>query len=184
MTQDEYEAETIQRALDGDADAGREALSLCRAALDARSVSPQLAAYLADRLWAIDEALAEADRMRAVKKSSGSVRSARDAAIAEALCINRRAGKPRDPLPEWQEKYAAFGTLLLKAGLRPEKVKAAMDDARRRIENKDAGLDRRTAERMLEAYLPMRNLNDEMLLYLAGPLREIVPTYLPQARTT
>jgi hypothetical protein len=184
VTPDENEAEIIRRALDGDADSGREALRLCREALDARSISPRLAAYLADRLWAVDEALAEAERLRSVKKSSGSIRSARDAAIAEALCINRPARKPRDPRPEWQEKYAAFGTLLLNAGLRPEKVKAAMDDARRQLEGKDAGLDRRTAERMLEAYSPMRNLTDEMLLHLAGPLREIVSTYLPQSRSS
>lgn len=184
MTPDEYEAETIRRALGGDADAGREALSLCRAALDAREISPRLAAYLADRLWAIDDALVEAEKMRAVKKSSGSIRSTRDAAIAEALCIKRPAAKPRDPFPEWQEKYAAFGTLLVKSGARPEKVKAAMDEARRLHEGRDTGLDRRTAERILAAYAPMRNLDDEMLLYLAGPLRGIVPTYLPQARTS
>ncbi|MBK9362946.1 MAG: hypothetical protein IPM99_18475 [Rubrivivax sp.] len=183
MTQDEYEAETIRLALAGDADAGRAALSLCREALDARSISPRLAQFLADRLWAIDQALDEAERLREIKTSSGSIRSARDAAIAEALCIKRQAVKPRDPFPDWQRQYAAFGTLLLKAGLRPEKVKAAMDEARRHNEGPDTGLDRRTAERMLAAYAPMRDLDNELLMHLAGPLREIVPTYLPQAKS-
>ena len=91
MTGEEYEAATIQNALAGDADSGREALSLCRAALDAGAISAPLARYLADRLFAIDAALDEAEQLRKVKKSSGSIRSARDAAIAEALCIKRSA---------------------------------------------------------------------------------------------
>jgi hypothetical protein len=184
MTQDEYEVLTIERALDGDPDAGREALGLCRAGLDHGTLSRRLAAYLAERLWQIDQALDEAAKLREVKKSSGSIRSARDAAIAEALCIKRPAVKPRDPFPDWQEKYAAFGALLLKRGAKPEKVKAAMDEARRLHEGKEAGLDRRTAERMLAAYAPMRKLDDEMLLRLAGPLRGLVPTYVPQAGTS
>lgn len=179
----EYEAQTIRRALDGDPDAGRDALDLCRAALDARSISSRLADYLADRLHAIDLALVEAERMRQIKKSSGSIRSARDAAIAEALCIKRPPKKPRDPFPEWKRHYGAFGVLLLKAGLRPEAVKAAMDTARRDIEGNDAGLDRRTAERILAACQPMMVLDDDLLLHMAGPLRRIVPTYLPQARS-
>lgn len=183
-TDDEYEAATIERALAGDPDAGREALSLCRAGLDHGTLSRRLAAYLAERLWIIDRALDEADRLRAVKKSSGSIRSARDAAIAEALCIKRPAKKPEVKLPDWQVPYAAFGTLLRKAGMRPEGVKAAMDEARRLVEKKDEGLHRREAERILAAYAPMLALDDEMLLHLAGPLRGIVPTYLPQAKKT
>jgi hypothetical protein len=193
VTQDEYEDETIRRALDGDAEAGREALRLCRSALDARSMSPRLTAYLADRLAAIEDALDEAEKLRRVKKSSGSIRSARDAAIAEALCVNRPAKKPRDPFPEWQVKYAAFGLLLQRALVRPERVKAAMDEARRWHEGNDSALDRRTAERLLAAYKPLlapllapdvepedKERREELLLHLAGPLREIVPTYLPQ----
>lgn len=189
MTGDEYEAETIRLALHGDPDdpeaghkAGREALRLCREGLDGGNLSRKLAAYLAERLWLIDQALDEADKLRAVKKSSGSIRSARDAAIAEALCIKKPAKKPSDPLPDWQVPYAAFGVLLLKAGVRPERVKGAMDEARQRVEGRDASLHRREAEKMLKNYLPMRNLDDEMLRHLAGPLREILPTYLPQPK--
>ena len=182
MTDDEYKAETIRLALEGDHEAGREALQLCRAGLDHGKLSRALAAYLAERLWLIDQALDEAEKLRTIKKSSGSVRSARDAAIAEALCIKKPAKKPRDPLPAWQMPYAAFGVLLLKAGLRPESVKGAMDEARQRVEGRDASLHRREAEKILKAYLPMHNIDDEMLLHLAGPLRGILPTYLPQSK--
>lgn len=184
MTTDEYEAETVARALEGDPEAGREALRLCRAGLDGGTLSRPLTAYLAERLWLIDKALDDAESLRKIKHSSGSVRSARDAGIAEALCIKKPAQKPRDPLPDWQVPYAAFGVLLLKANMRPEQVKGAMDEARQRIEGTNASLHRREAERILKAYLPMHNLDDEMLLHLLGPLREILPTYLPQTRRT
>lgn len=189
MTGDEYEAETVRLALHGDPDdpeaghrAGREALRLCREGLDHGNLSRRLAAYLAERLWLIDQAIHEADKLRAIKKSSGSIRSARDAAIAEALCIKKPAKKPSDPMPDWQVPYAAFGVMLMKAGMQPERVKDAMDQARQRVEGRDASLHRREAEKILKAYLPMRNLGDDLLLHLAGPLREIVPTFLPQAK--
>ena len=180
MTNVEYEAATIKCALEGNHECGREALSLCRAGLDSGNLSRPLAAYLAERLWLIDLALDETEKLRAVKKSSGSIRSARDAAIAEALCIKKPAKRPRDPLPEWQVPYAAFGVLLLNAGMRPESVKGAMDEARQRIEGAEASLHRREAEKILKAYLPMRNFDDELLRHFAGPLRELLPTYLPQ----
>ena len=178
MTDNEFEFETLARAIDGDADAGREALRLCLAGLDYGNLTTPLAAYLADRLRLVENALGEAEALRSIKKSSGSIRSARDAAIAEALCIKKPAQRPPDPLPQWQVPFAALGALLLKRGMRPEAVKGAMDGARQRIEGKD--LDRREAERILAAYLPMRNFDDETLLHLAGPLREIVPTFYPQ----
>ena len=48
-----YEAATLAKALEGDADAGREALQLCRAGLDHGNLSRPLAAYLAERLWLV-----------------------------------------------------------------------------------------------------------------------------------
>jgi hypothetical protein len=182
VTPEQYEAETLKGALAGNADDGREALRLCRAGLDAGNLSPALAAYLAERLWLIDKALDDAEKLRKIKGSSGSVRSDRGALIAEALCINRPAGRPSDPLPKWQIPYAAFGVLLQKAGMRPEQVKGAMHEARQSLEGRDASLDRREAGKILSAYEPMSNLDDESLLSLAGPLREILPTYLPQAK--
>ena len=182
MTADEYEATTIEAALAGDHDAGREALRLCREGLDHGTLSRRLAEYLAERLWRIDKALDESEKIRQVKKSSGSARSVRDAAIAEALCIKRPEGRPADSLPEWQVPYAAFGTRLLKEGYPPERVKSLMDDARRQIEGKDAGLDRREAEKILKAYQPMSAMDDEGLMHHAKALREILSTYLPQAK--
>lgn len=182
MTTEEYVAATIKYALEGKFEAGREALRLCRAGLDQGNLSRPLAEYLAERLWKIDEALDEVEALRKIKKSSGSIRSARDAAIAEALRINRPPKKPSDPLPEWQVPYAAFGVLLLKAGMRPEAVKGAMYEARQLHEGKDASLHRREAEKILKAYLPMHNFDDDTLRDLSGPLREILPTFLPQEK--
>lgn len=185
LSSEEYEVETLRRALAGDPDAGLEALRLCRAALDAGHISATLRQYLAERLWSLEQALEQVNAMKSAGKSSGSIRSARDAALSEALLLNRSAvGRPSDPFPEWQVKYAAFGTILLKAGWRPEKVKAEMDASRRILEGPNAGLDRRTAERILSAYRPMLNLDREVLENLAGPLREKLPTFQPQEKDT
>lgn len=170
LAESEYEAATIRRALDGDHEAGREALRLCRSGLDNGTLSRQLAAYLAERLTEIDRALDEADRLRKVKTSRGSVRSARDAAIAEALCIKRPAQKTQDPLPDWQVPYAALGALLFRAGFRPEQVKAAMSHARVEVEGKP--IDRADAGRMLVNYSAMLALSDDELLRHARTLRE------------
>ena len=53
-----YEAETIKCALEGDHKCGREALDLCRIGLDHGTLSRRLAAYLAERLVGINQALA------------------------------------------------------------------------------------------------------------------------------
>ncbi|WP_457443793.1 hypothetical protein [Roseateles sp. P5_E4] len=181
MTPDEFEAETIRRALDGDADSARVALDLCRSALDAGTMSKGLAGYLSDRLWAIDQALTDAEKLREIKTSSGAIQSSRDAAVVEALGLNRqKTGRPKDPFPAWKRPYAAFGTLLLKAGLGPERVKAAMDEVRQQLEGPGHGWDRRDAGQLLKDYMPMRELDDDMLLHLAGPLGEKLPTFLPQ----
>lgn len=181
MSPAEFEAETLRRAREGDADAARAALDLCRSALDAYSLSKPLADYLAERLWAVDQALADAERLSEVKTSSGAIKSSRDAAVVEALGLNRKkTGRPADPSPAWKQPYAAFGTLLLKAGLAPERVKAAMDEVRQQVEGPGHGWDRRDAGQLLKDYMPMRALDDDVLLHLTGPLREKVPTFLPQ----
>lgn len=181
LSSDDHEFETLRRAREGDHEAGREALRLCRAALDAGTLSRALQHYLAERLWQIERAIEEADQLRAAGKPSGSVRSARDAGIAEALCLNRKdGGRPADPFPAWKQPYAAFGTLLLKAGLAPERVKAAMDEVRQQVEGPGHGWDRRDACQLLQDYMPMRQIDDDILLHLAGPLGEKLPTFLPQ----
>lgn len=170
LAESEYEAATIRRALDGDHEAGREALRLCRSGLDNGTLSRQLAEYLAQRLWQIDQAIEQAEQLRATKKPSSSIRSDRDAAIAEALLVNRRPGKPRDNFPDWQYRYAALGALLLRAGKRPEKVKVAMEDAREQFEGKP--LDRAAAGRILAAYKPMLAMSDDDLLHIFLTARE------------
>jgi len=181
LTGDEYEAATIKYALAGDPDAGREALSLCRAALDSGNISRQLAGYLAERLWLIDQALDEAEKLRKVKRSSGSIRSARDAAIAEALCIKRPAKKPQDPIPEWQTPLAAVGIYLRRHRATANKCHDAMSDARLATEHKM--LDRREAQRILKSHSRMWRLKDCDLLHFAGAAaREILPTYIPRSK--
>jgi hypothetical protein len=183
LSAEDYEAETIRRALAGDHRAGVEALCLCRSALEGGSMSHALRNYLVDRLLNIERAIHEAELLREAGKSTGSVRSAREAGIAEALLISRtQANRPRDPFPEWKLKYAAFGALLAKAGLRPEQVKAAMDEVRQQLEGPHAGLDRKTAGEILKDYAPMRQLEYEDLMRLAGPLGEKLPTFLPQSQ--
>jgi hypothetical protein len=180
MPPEEYEAATIEFALAGDADAGIEALRLCRAGLDGGVLSPRLAQYLADRLWLIDQAISEAEAVGKAKRSASSARSARDAAIASALCINR-SSKRRDPIPEWHLPLAAVGVLLALSGTKPEKCKAAMAEARLILEGKDLG--RSEAWSILKAHAPMRKLDPETLQHLAGPqLMEILRTYSQQTK--
>lgn len=183
MTPEELELETLRRARAGDGDEGKRALRLCYEALTYGTLSRPLAEYLAERLWLIDQALDAAESMRGVKKS-GSIRSARDAGIAEALCINKAANRPADPLPQWQVPYAAFGVLLLKAGMKPEAVKGAMFEARQRLEGTKARLDRSDAGKILKAHLPMHDWDDETLLHYAGPLRDLLPTFLQKPKRT
>lgn len=181
ITSDEYEAATIERALAGDAEAGREALDLCITGLYAGRISERLAHYVAGRLQLVLDALKDADRLRGVKKSSGSVRSARDGAIADALCINRSTGRPSDPIPDWQTQLAAIGVYLRRKNVRAERAYAAMSQARESIANKT--LERREAQRVVKAHGPLWKHSDESLIRLAGPvLREIAPTFLPQTK--
>ena len=183
MTPEELELETLRRARAGDAEAGRAALRMCYEALTYGTMTKPLAAYLAERLWMIDQALEAAESMRGIKKS-GSIRSARDAGIAEALCINKAAGRPADPRQQWQMIYAAFGVLLLKTGMKPEAVKGAMFEARQRLEGTKASLDRSVSGKILKEYLPMHEFDDETLLHYAGPLRDLLPTFRPQTKGT
>ena len=97
---EEYEQETIRLALEGDHEAGREALVLCRTQLAARSLSPALSDYLAARLHDVLEGI-KPDR---------------------ALCIAKGRGKPPDPLPEWRLQLAAFAAILKERGYKPQQI--------------------------------------------------------------
>lgn len=177
MTPQQFEQETITRAQAGDRDAAIEALRLCSDALRHKKLSASLADYLADRLDALETAIAEVQELRKVGKKS-AVNAAFGTAVADALLVNRRPGRPKDPLPAWKVPYAAFGTLLLKAKVRKAQVTAAMDEARVRTEGKN--LERTTAEEILKAHKPMLDLDEERLLHLAGDLRKILSDFLPQ----
>ena len=174
-----YEEQTLHAAQRGDDDAAREALRLCREGLDCGNLSKRLREYLAQRLWLIEQALVDAEELRSAKESSGSIRSSRDAAIASALGINRGPGRRADPLPEWHRPYAALAALLVRGGLGPERVKAALDEARRDAEGPNVGLDRSTAGEIIENWAPMRELSEEHLKQLAGALTLLLPTFLP-----
>jgi hypothetical protein len=182
MSGDEFEEEMIRRANAGDHTDGREALRRCATGLMQGNLSRRLSDYLATCLMEVDIGLNEADALKEVKKSSGSVNSARYAAITEALRINRPAKKPLDPMPAWHVPYAALGELLRRDGLQPEQINAKLDEARRMIDKNDRGLDRREAQRIRVTYEPLCEFDHDTLLHLAGPLREILPTFLPQEK--
>lgn len=185
MADPDYEAATIRRALDGDHEAGREVLRLCRAKLDQGTLSRPLAEYLAQRLWEVDRALEEAERLKGYKASVSTVRSAKAAMIEQALLV-AKGKKSRDPIPDWHTPLAAFGTILLRHGKSPEKVYTAMSDARAWYEGlnpktgKLATLDRKDAFAILKAFEPMQSMTDADLRHWAGPLRELLPPDIPQ----
>ena len=155
LSTDEYEQETIRRALEGDHEAGREALLLCRNQLAARSLSPVLADYLGARLHDVLEGI-KPDR---------------------ALCIAKGPGQPPDPFPEWQQELGAFAALLTQRGYMPIAVDAALADARLRLLNKL--LDDRECRRIRQNFKPMQSMGVEDLTRLAGQYGEILQEYPP-----
>jgi hypothetical protein len=178
MADPEYEAMTIQRALAGDHEAGREALRLCRAGLDHDALSKSLGEYLAQRLWEIDKAIEEAEQLKNNDKASTSTIKSRKAARIEQALLIAKGKKPRDPIPDWQTPLAAFGTILLKTEMRPEKVYEAMSEARARYEGR--ALERKEAFAILKAFQPMQAMTHLDLLRHAGPLRVLLPKDIPQ----
>lgn len=152
LSTEEYEQETIDRALAGDHEAGIEALRLCRSGLDSGALSARLADYLAARLHDVLEGI-KPDR---------------------ALCIAKGRGKPPDPLPEWRLQLAAFAAILKERGYKPQQVAVAMCEARQNAFNRT--LDNSDALKIAKI-LP--KLGADHLLHLAGPYREILEGYLP-----
>jgi hypothetical protein len=141
-----YEQATIDRALAGDGEAGREALDLCAHGLLSRKLSPAMADYLAERLLAYLDGGQSLDRAMCVE-------------------VERGAGRPRTHLPEWEEPIAVVAALLTKRGFRPEQLNRAMDDARELLDGKSLG--RSEAKRIRDAYVQwLVALSDEDLLHL------------------
>ncbi len=165
---EEYEQETIRLALEGDHEAGREALMLCRIQLAARSLSPALADYLAARLHDVLEGI-KPERIL----TSDDFRQA----LLNAVRINKSPGKPLDPFPEWEQPLGAIAALLFQRGYRPTKINNAMSDARQIHQSKD--LDAKEARRIRKAYAPMQGLGVDDLMRLAGVYGEILKEYPP-----
>ena len=155
LSTEEYEQETIRRALEGDHEAGREALVLCRTQLAARSLSPALSDYLAARLHDVLEGI-KPDR---------------------ALCIAKSRGKPANPLPDWQQELGAMAALLTKRGYKPKHVALALCNARASVHDKS--LEESDAHSIRSKWRPMQALDERLLRELSGNYLEILEEYPP-----
>lgn len=155
LSTEEYEQETISRALAGDHEAGIEALKLCRSGLYAGALSAPLAHYLAERLHDVLEGI-KPDR---------------------ALCIAKSPGKPADPFPQWQQRLGAFAAILAQRGYKPKAIADAMCDARASIEDKP--LEESDAHRIRSKWKPMQSIDEATLRHLAESYWEILTQYPP-----
>ena len=155
LSTEEYEQETIRLALEGDHEAGREALMLCRIQLTARSLSPMLADYLAARLHDVPEGI-KPDR---------------------ALCIAKSPGKPADPFPEWQQELGAMAALMFQRGYKPNQIARALCDARASVHDKP--LEESDAHRIRTKWRPMQALDERLLRELSGNYWKILEEYPP-----
>lgn len=156
MTDDEFQAEMIRRALAGDHAAGLEALRLCQHGLDHRGgLSDALRHYLAERIGEVLEGVPP----------------------ATALCIAKGPGRPKDPLPEWQKHLGAFAALLSQRGYKPQQIAKAMCDQRAAIHDKS--LENSDAHAIRKAWSPMQSIDSDTLDHLAGPYRKVLSEYPP-----
>lgn len=159
MNTEEFEAETIRRAKDGDADAGREAILQCVACLYAGNISEPLRFHLADCLN---------DYINGVP-------------IERAMCVEaeKSCGRPADPFPDWEEPLAALAALLFQRGYRPEVINAEMSKARADDYKERHGataknqeykeLERSQASRIRRTYAPMQRMSERVLIELCTP---------------
>lgn len=160
MEPEEFEAETIRRARDGDAEAGREAIQSCVAGLYAGRISEPLRFYLAGCLN---------DFLNGMP-------------IGRAMCVEveRARGRPSDPLPEWEVSLAALAALLFQRHYPAEAINEAMSKARsaeyiakhgesaKQQEYKD--LERSQAARIRKTYEPMQSMSERDLIALCSPV--------------
>jgi hypothetical protein len=155
VTNDEYQAETIRRALAGDAEAGREALGLCRDGLNLNRLSIAMQAYLCDRLTDVLDGVPP----------------------AKALCVAKERGRPKDPFPKWQEHLGAFAALLAIRGYKPAQIADAMCVQRSKLHN--LNLDQSDAYRIQAAWAGLREWDYDYALGLVGPYWEVLSEYPP-----
>lgn len=162
MTNDEYRAETIRAALAGDAEAGREALSLCRDGLAQRRLHPEFADYLAARINDILDGVPP----------------------DKALCIARERGRPRDATLDWKKNLGALAALLHLRMYKPKQIAIALCDERAALHNKP--LEESDAHKIRVEWKALQDFGsekdgEEMLLHLAGPYRKVLSKY-PQLK--
>lgn len=155
LSTEEYEQETMDRALAGDHEAGIEALRLCRSGLDSGALSARLAHYLAARLHDVLEGI-KPDR---------------------ALCIAKGRGQPANPFPEWQQELGAMAALLTKRGYKPKHVALALCNARASVHDKS--LEESDAHSIRSKWRPMQALDERLLRELSGNYLEILEEYPP-----
>ena len=159
LKSDDFEKETISRAMDGNAEAGMQALRLCRAGLENNSLSPTLSVYLAARIT---------DLLDGVQPE-------------RALCIAKESGpgRPVNPFPEWQQNLAAFAAVLHRRGYSPQIIANAMCDARMKVNYKS--LDNREAHRIRATWKQLQGpeLEPADLVFLIGPYGEILSDFPP-----
>ena len=164
----EYENETIRLALAGDAEAGREALLLCRNQLEMRTLSPALSDYLAARLNDVLEDI-RPDRIL----TPDDVRQA----LLRALRIAKGTGRPKDPLPDWEMHLGAFAALLVHRGYKKKQIAVAMCDVRAEVH--DLSLELSDAYRIGKTWRPMIDVEEKDLIPLIGGYKEILSKYPP-----
>ena len=152
---DDSDQETIRRALEGEHEAGREALSLCRDQLTARSLSPALADYLAARLHDVLEGI-KPDR---------------------ALRIAKPRGRMPDSTPDWEMHLGALAALLAHRGYAVGQIADALCDQRAAIY--DLSLELSDAYRIGKTWRPMQDMDDSDLVRLIGDYKEVLKEYPP-----
>ena len=153
MTEDEYRRATIEAALAGDAEAGTEALKLCRSGLDDNNLHADLRYYLAERIT---------DVLDGMKPE-------------HALRIAKPRGRPADPLPDWQQELGAFAALLKRRGYKPQQIAVAMCDQRAAVHDKP--LEESDAHAIRKTWEPMQQMEQQDLEDCAGPYKNKIAEY-------
>mgnify|MGYP003586922155 CR=1 FL=1 len=146
--QESYWSLMLDAGKKGDTEAGMDALRECGNAVDQSNMPEPLRGYLRDVLRDITEGM-KADRALHIE-------------------IERGAGRPANPSPDWEERLVAVAALMLQRGYTATRIEEAMDDARQSIEQKS--LDEREARRIREKYTAMEALSERVLIQLCHDL--------------
>lgn len=155
----QFEAQTVERARHGDADAGMTALQICIAGLYANRLTEPMRFYLAQCLIDLVDCMKPARAMN--------------------IEVERGKGRPANPFPEWETPLAAFGALLHRRGYIAARIEEAMDQARQSVYGR--ALDVREARRIRKKYRLMHEIGEADLLHLCegDGLRGLIEQYPP-----